>query len=122
MKSNNVIQPLQLVRITPTGRISLRISILLKPVIKDILEDYINNAVVGKDLVVWSETLISKALIEEMYKRYYTFLHTRSEGRVTVTRAQALALWEVLYAADDEDDVINPQLGNFYMQLHQKLS
>ena len=68
------------------------------------------------------EHKIIYALISEAYVRHLTMLSmSNCDGKVALTYAQAVALWQCAQEYD-HDFYKNPEIGNILLQLHQTLS
>lgn len=115
----------QLIKITSKGKVSIVIGDSLKPFFLNILEDIQHrNAHVAamkltEDIAMERMRLCA---INEIYVRHFTMLSMINQpGRLLITWAQALALW-TYYMDYFAQYSKHPELGNLFMQLHQKLT
>jgi hypothetical protein len=70
--------------------------------------------------MLWVDAHITYALIQEVYTRHLAALSLiNQDSKITVSRAQALAIWSM---CQEYQPVLNPEMGNLLMHLHQKLS
>jgi hypothetical protein len=116
-------KPVQLVRITPGGKLS----VVLMQQVKAPLFVMLTNKVSGKksknlDLHT-VDVAMYMSLIEEMFMKHHTEFSLYRDGKILLTRAEALALWVLFQdAIEAPGNQLHPALGNLNMQLHQKLS
>ena len=113
---------IQYVKIKPSGKLSLLLPRSMKYAFKNLLELFMNSnddPKVDRSRVL---KLISVALIGEVYMKNFANLSlVQNDVRITLTRSQALALWEMCQE-HDQQAYIDAEMGNILMQLHQKLS
>lgn len=107
---------IEVVKLTPGGRVSVVVARAAKPDLIRMLEGKIETSCIRSSGALDCEGMMSKALIEEVYKKYYHMLHVSREGKMQLSPAQAFAFIEVLYDYQSE-----PPFGLMFMQLHQRL-
>jgi hypothetical protein len=114
-----------LVRITPRGKVSMLLSSANKAAITSLLEGYLqHNAWCLRTRLdgLHYYDKIRYATVSELFTKHYTTLHlVLDQSRIILTRVHALELCHILSTHTDLGHT-NPELGNLYMQLHQKLS
>lgn len=126
MSSTPLIAPpvmhIQYVKAKPSGKLSILLTSRLKYIFKNLLELYMNDKPVERLTRFTSHQLTILALVNEIYCKYYTQLsQVRDDVRIIITRAQAYALWEMCNEYEHHA-FGDAEMGNIWMQLHQKLT
>lgn len=121
MKKNDI-------KITHTGKVSIKISASLKPFLLHLLETFLNylqseSKDHGPMLTIQGcEVRIYLSLIDEVYCKYHTQLSIiNREGKILLSLAQAYAIWELCQSYNQEA-LSNAEMGYLLMELHRKLS
>lgn len=115
----------QLIKLTSKGKVSISMSASLKPFFLTFIETVQQRNELFNALKLEEETAIERmrlALVCEVYMRHLVNLSMINQpGRLLLTLAQAHALWT--YWMDYYNEFSkHPEMGNLFMQLHQKLS
>lgn len=116
------------IKITHTGKVSIKISASLKPFLLHLLEtfmEYLRDESKGYGpmlTIPGCEVRIYLSLIDEVYCKYHTQLSIISrDGKIMLSLAQAYALWELCQSYHQEA-LANAEMGYLLMELHRKLS
>lgn len=115
-----------MVKITPTGKYSIRVSAQLKGFLLTLLYTFLenlNNEVARTRLAAFNNDVrILRALIDEIFCKYHTQLSIiNRDGKLVLTVAQAHALWELCQQYDQEA-FMHPEMGHLLMELHKKMN
>lgn len=113
-----------MIKLTSKGKLSVHVSESMQFALLSLIEAAVHRNLPVRNTMLDADTQCEKmrlSLITEIYVRHYTTLSLINRGgRMLLTLAQAIALWS--YWLEYSDEFSNPEMGNLFMQLHQKLT